>query len=252
MAYCTSYREIAREEVGEVISESIESGDSDLRIGALQLTASLAMLGDIYSGGGTWADLEDELLESYSSAVPEAATFDLCVLTTALSKRILSLREFLVTPGGLTALLSQPINAFYPMQWASHLESLGGADFVSAMADVGNYLRQDPQVPWASAVGKDAGYIDELHPRRGADLAAIKFTGDAYLGYAAIAAILTETGNLIKGYPAAIRDFDLYTTHRMHPEQRQSLPELPVPDEFKQVFRDWAEGKVNFTGHVPD
>jgi len=27
---------------------------------------------------------------------------------------------------------------------------------------------------------------------------------------------------------------------------------LPVPEEFKQVFRDWAEGKVNFIGPAPD
>ena len=107
-------------------------------------------------------------------------------------------------------------------------------------------------VPWASATGRDAGYIDELHPRHGADAAAIKFTGDAYLGYAAIAAILAETGNWIKDYPAAIRDFHLYAAHRMHPEQRQSLPKLPVPDKFKQMFLDWAEGKVNFTGPAPE
>ena len=30
-------------------------------------------------------------------------------------------------------------------------------------------------------------------------------------------------------------------------EPGRLLPDLPVPDEFKQVFRDWAEGKVNFT-----
>ena len=52
--------------------------------------------------------------------------------------------------------------------------------------------------------------------------------------------------------PAAIRDFHLYAAHRMHPEQRQSLPKLPVPDKFKQMFLDWAEGKVNFTGPAPE
>jgi hypothetical protein len=32
-----------------------------------------------------------------------------------------------------------------------------------------------------------------------------------------------------------------------------SLPELPVPEKFKPLFRDWAAGKVNFTApaHEP-
>jgi hypothetical protein len=28
---------------------------------------------------------------------------------------------------------------------------------------------------------------------------------------------------------------------------RAPVPDLPVPEDFKQVFRDWAEGKVSFT-----
>ena len=35
--------------------------------------------------------------------------------------------------------------------------------------------------------------------------------------------------------------------HRNAPGSKIPLPDLPVPEEFKQVFRDWAEGKVNFT-----
>jgi hypothetical protein len=30
------------------------------------------------------------------------------------------------------------------------------------------------------------------------------------------------------------------------------LPDLPVPQEFQQVFRDWAEGDVNFTVSAPE
>jgi hypothetical protein len=37
-----------------------------------------------------------------------------------------------------------------------------------------------------------------------------------------------------------------YMEHR-HGDLGRPLPELPVPDEFKQVFRDWAEGRVSFT-----
>jgi hypothetical protein len=30
-------------------------------------------------------------------------------------------------------------------------------------------------------------------------------------------------------------------------EVQAALPNLMVPEQFKQTFRDWAEGRVNFT-----
>ena len=261
---CASCGEIVREEARKVIGEFIESGEARLRINALRLTVSLTMTASIIShptssSRTAWIDLEDELVESYASAIPEAAAFDLCVLTAALRLRIVSLREVLATPGGLTALLSQPRNAIYPIAWGAHLESLEGADLVSAMADIGDYLRENPQVPWASTSGRDDGYIHSLRQIN----TVIGLIDDAYLGCVAIEAILVEADERIMSlppkideevtmdYPAAIRDFGIYATQRIHSEHTQSLPELPVPDGFKQVFRDWAEGKVNFTAPGP-
>jgi hypothetical protein len=139
------------------------------------------------------------------------------------------------------------MNAFYPTTWMPYLESREGASFITAMADVGTYLQENPQAPWASATGRDVGYTKGLHSNRGTDTATIKLTDVSYLGYAAIAAILTETGDWTWDYPATIHEFHIYASQRRLSEQRQSLPELPVPYEFKQVFRDWAKGKVNFT-----
>ena len=105
---CTSHREIVREEARKVIGEFIESGDPRLRINARRLTASLTMIASItttHTSRAAWSDLEDELVESYAFAIAEAAALDLCVLTTALQARILTLREVLATPGGVTALL---------------------------------------------------------------------------------------------------------------------------------------------------
>jgi hypothetical protein len=47
-------------------------------------------------------------------------------------------------------------------------------------------------------------------------------------------------------------DLQIYIMHRQQGRRGNQLPELPVPEEFKQVFRDWAEGKVNFVGPAPD
>ena len=47
-------------------------------------------------------------------------------------------------------------------------------------------------------------------------------------------------------------DLQIYIMHRQRGRRGIQLRELPVPEEFKQVFRDWAEGKVNFVGPAPD
>jgi hypothetical protein len=43
-----------------------------------------------------------------------------------------------------------------------------------------------------------------------------------------------------------LRDLHDYIKCRSGPAPGRPLPDLPVPEEFKQIFRDWAEGRVNF------
>ena len=38
-----------------------------------------------------------------------------------------------------------------------------------------------------------------------------------------------------------------YMERRLNPSLDRPLPDLPAPGPFKQVFREWAEGRVNFT-----
>jgi hypothetical protein len=33
----------------------------------------------------------------------------------------------------------------------------------------------------------------------------------------------------------------------VRPSNSTNLPRLPVPTEFEQLFRDWADNRVNFT-----
>ena len=47
-------------------------------------------------------------------------------------------------------------------------------------------------------------------------------------------------------------ELQIYIMHRQQGRRGIQLRELPVPEESKQVFRDWAEGKVNFVGPAPD
>jgi hypothetical protein len=47
------------------------------------------------------------------------------------------------------------------------------------------------------------------------------------------------------------RDLYSYVEHRHAQSLAGKLPDLPVPEEFKQVLRDWAEGKTDFIGPAP-
>jgi hypothetical protein len=41
-----------------------------------------------------------------------------------------------------------------------------------------------------------------------------------------------------------------YLARRNSRDRDTALPDLLVPDEFKQIFRDWADGRVSVT--APD
>lgn len=47
-------------------------------------------------------------------------------------------------------------------------------------------------------------------------------------------------GSLSDLYPYVVRRRDVRSAHE--------LPELPIPEKFQQLFRDWADGKVDFVG----
>jgi hypothetical protein len=81
-----------------------------------------------------------------------------------------------------------------------------------------------------------------------------------YLGGAAVFLMSAELDRTIPSHElesdptrlGSFSDLYLYVEFRQAPESALLLPDLPVPEEFRQVFRDWAEGKVNFVGPAPD
>jgi hypothetical protein len=120
----------------------------------------------------------------------------------------------------------------------------------SAAAAIGRYLVADGGIPWVqgspsvSNLGLDPHYyrlIEQI------ELATLDETES--LGVAAIACmgqeLFARSGRAflkITGYsPPIFR----YIATRMSTADYE-LENLPVPDEFKKVFRDWAAGQVDF------
>jgi len=119
---------------------------------------------------------------------------------------------------------------------------------VTDLRAVGEHLRDHPELPRAEA---PMTWIADINPEASAPAVPAREPGPldatACLGGAAILAIRVEGGDM------AIRDRDPpclgrlssivpYLQRRFGGDPDSELPDLPVPEEFRQVFRDWAEG----------
>ena len=99
-----------------------------------------------------------------------------------------------------------------------------------------------------------AGYYDDqvcaLVARLEADDPPGQLSQAAYLGAAAILPIMIET-DLVPGSETLtlgpLEHIVPYLARRTGRDADAALPDLLVPDEFKQIFRDWADGRVSIT-----
>lgn len=75
-----------------------------------------------------------------------------------------------------------------------------------------------------------------------------------YLGAAACLLISSEAGPC-REFPSEdphsfgpLGQLRPYIARRWQIEIESELPELPVPERFQRLFRDWADNKVDFVG----
>jgi len=189
----------------------------------------------------------------------------------ALSHDLISAARVLDMENGLASLLSdQPTGVFDQMRW-SHLVSgiftlfhgwdqpdEGGADsLITDLASVGQYLAEHP-VPWTTRPGDawdDYPWNNEVTVTTVPSLSSIEYLGAAAVllmseEFITQPAIWALEKDLTPHFGALNPLYD-YIKLRRNPESTTPLPELPVPDDFKQLFRDWAHGNVNFTAPGP-
>jgi hypothetical protein len=190
-----------------------------------------------------------------------AAESDAYLRHVSLIAGLISPRQALDMPGGPIVLFqeSQGCIGFLVPYFFDALRALEGgwpafseAAIVSDLAAFGEYLIDNPELPWLRGkvgVLKDYPYYDDeftLPAGRRPQLSE-----SAYLGAAAVLLIMEETGQLAAGRPrklGPLRHIEAYPERRQRRRGRRTeLPGLRVPNEFKPMFRDWAEGQVNFT-----
>ena len=215
-----------------------------------------------------WDNRARENCKRYKQEITTAAAGSIDIRNSALRLGVVTAAQAIEMKEGLLPLLQrQPILIFGLGIWGAYLPSIfvnlasdpEHREGIEVMTAVGEHLTRYPDPPWIT------GNVDPWYWVDGPDLQdrelPASVTPVAFLGAAAIA-LMTAEANLaeiirdLRGEPSrGLGPFSVlyaYMTRRNAPGTRTPLPDLPLPEEFKQVFRDWAEGKVNFTEPAPE
>lgn len=269
---------IIADEVSKLISAMVGGASPSAAINGLWFTASLRnasvvphTVTDTGKSAQFWVERADALLRAHSAKVAETASEITYLRQAGLQLGILSAEQALEMPGGFHALLETP-DSFFPQDSGvllPYLQQVCAALRVSwtayadrgtipALESIGDYLLGHQPTPWLvgeielpleADLGHGAVLPADVGPAGGV-------SSLAYLGAAALLAMLTEhdedqAGELHRprlafGPGTAILP---YLERRLNRGAAQSpaLPELPVPEEFRPVFRNWARGAVDFT-----
>jgi hypothetical protein len=233
-----------------------------------------------------WDDFASQNAKSCAADITAAASCDEGMLYASLRYRFLTVSTVLTTAGSdLSPLFNTHHSVIFDAPWLGYLEYLGGAatrgwgraahsglpratheimneDFTA----IGQFLMGHPKPPWLSMRLKSR-YGPRYEPVslfaeefRDMNLSAhFESTNPTtYLGAAATVLIIAEMTH-DRMLPAdsarplcAFSALYPYILRRWGYQQDAELPELPVPEQFQQLFRAWANQEADFINDPAD
>ena len=220
----TSYWPTIADELEKLIAELITESDPLSRRRGLEFLC----FGTKRSSSDSFELWMREQISRHKGQIGIEATASSDFRLTALHVRAISLDEALAMPGGLSALndymnwyLYQDILVRYLIDQSS-MPVKGEAD---RLASIGRYLIRNPDVPWASSrLRKVRGWPKSRLDNAQEDLLFLdELSG---LGFAAILAIHNEISRVSR--------------------PRENLSKIPMPPNFRRLFQDWTENRINF------
>jgi NACHT domain len=271
------------DEMGGLLDELIGGGSAAARSNSLWFAASLRnsrviphslSLTDTRRSADFWVKYLTDFLQAHPAEVTASAADVRYLRHAALELELISAVQALKLPGGLSALLQTPTSYFpgdYEIEPYLQLAcvalligfpAIADPHVVARLESVGEYLASHPGLPWLR------GSLD-VQPESATVLAggtaapADDLSASAYLGAAALLALLTEctpeyTADREAWPPplGPVADLAPYLTRRVSrgnagtekggPDGRGTvLAPLPVTAGFEQVFRDWADGTID-------
>ncbi|HEY6491890.1 MAG TPA: NACHT domain-containing protein [Trebonia sp.] len=216
------YAPIIYDELTKRVTVMLAPGDPTARISALRFILRMAE-GFRHSPQRPWVDSQ---VSRYAVEFLHAATLDSDFRVRAVAVDVISVAQALAMPGGLDVLFSdRELVVAYQARLGL---GVGEGVLLEALADIGRFLAAHEQFPWVRAPLYDdplplitLPMSSLLDMSTGLD----EFTG---LGLAAAIAIGSELS-------------DLATFMQAH-----RLSDLPMPARFRELFRDWAAGRIAF------
>jgi NACHT domain len=263
LASCTTCRDIVDEEIGVRVAALVESGDPADHLNGLHLVISLPVgISGFWGSEGPhlsqdspqrrfWNVRGREHTLAYADSIIDASVDDTGLRSMALWHELIDVDRALKMPNGLITLFQrQWIGILGWWQGAYLLNAvgslaLGGPDAVSKatsdLAVLGRYLVDHPRLPWIAGEPDAWSEFFWGHPVE-QDIPRLCPGPVAYLGAAATLLIATE--GMRSRIP--LNDLYPYIARRWGSHHRVELPDLPIPEDFRQTFHDWAENKINF------
>ena len=224
----TRYQSIVADELGSGIATLVASDQDSIKLAGLQIALSMAMSGT--RRGDFWGNWCKKLTTLYAAEAEAFSAHSPALRTLALHTSVISIDQALAMPGGFSTVSQRyPIIGYitlvpYPLYMAP---GLGGETpdpaSIAVCTAVGKYLVDHPTLPWAS------GSPDHFNPivNRIDELMNAKLDEFSGLGAAAAYAVNAEFRGLERT------------------SMGLAIERLPIPSQFRQLFRDWAHGNVN-------
>lgn len=260
---CGSYRDTVADEVDAVISDKALSANQVGFVNAVRFALSLSRVvrsSDHVFGDrerAFWKSREDANIQRHAATVLAVAETDVYVRLVALRCGYIRVTQALNLPGGLNALCRETTN-FFNDNNGSYLgpvfnalsygwPAFGVSSAVRDLQAIGKYL-MDREPPWFHESSMPRLFQTEnLKPENFGKVSQMNFI--AFLGAAAMLSGLTERDKRLLHTSQELGPLQSlwpYLQRRSNANLPIALPELPVPDEFRQKFRDWAERKLDF------
>ena len=269
---CTTCAPVVDDEISRLLEIMISSEDEDAHRNGLLLGGSLyvALWGNWGERGPSlpyssplfifWSQRASKNVVRHRDHYIAAAEKQCNMMILALRHNLITIdRAFKICQGPYPLLTDQPMGIFgwvHGAYLSSELHLLiteGGGDSrgIMSLRETGEYVARHPAPPWTSK--RTAFWSD--YKLTGMSTALNSVDPMAYLGATFILLISAESEGgagvsafNFGAYVAASRQIYAYVQRRYRGAEEAELPYLPVPEEFSQVFRDWAAGKVNFIG----
>ena len=261
---CGFHRDIVAQGIDDAVGDRVSSGDGNRIVDSLRLVASLTdtlpfhMRLRGHPEWDYWSSRVDLYVSRHAEAFTTAASTDSFLRRVALKAGLITTSQALDMPGGPVVLFRMSQGCFEPrspyfidvfMALLAGWPAFGQAHVASDLNAFGEYLIDHPEPPWLQG-RPDGGLTIDWGRESPVDVSKPgPLSRAAYLGAAAILLIVEETRlpQHIERRLGPLRHVAPYLARRQGFGRGSELPSLLVPDEFKQTFRDWAEGRISVT-----